>query len=169
MVNAHIIYQECNGNIARLKRYPSTFRNDLITGLTAGYSQQVRRIGRLIPPAAEDRLCEHEHKLVPIPGWNCKFEPNSEACKVCSDKGQITGRRHRTTTKCNKCQVAMCVYPCFDLYHTLLNYQTCCKDYENGEFHGPVTIPVAERPLKGVVRNNKWLARFRLQSFPASD
>ena len=120
IVNARVIFQECNGNVARLKRYPFTFRNDLITGLTAGYSRQVRRIGRPIPPTAEDRLSKHDHKLVPIPGWNCKFEPNSEDCKVCSDKGQVAGRCHRTTTKCNKCQVAMYVYPCFDRYHTLL-------------------------------------------------
>ena len=51
----------------------------------------------------------------------------------------------------------MCVYPCFDWYHTLLNYQTCCKDYGNGEFHGLVTILIAERPPKGVVSNNKWM------------
>ena len=144
LVNARIIFQECNGNVSRLKRYPATFRNDLITGLTAGYSRPVKRIGRPIALAAEDHLSEHDHKLVPIPGCNCKFEPNSEDCKVCSDKGQVAGRRHRTTIKCNKCQITMCAYPCFDWYHTLLNYQTCCKNYGNGEFHGPVTIPVDE-------------------------
>ena len=118
MVNARIIFQECNGNVARLKGYPATFRNDLITGLTAGYSGQVKRIGRPIALTAEDRLSEHDHKLVPIPGWNCKFDPNSEDCKVGSDKGQVAGRRHRTTTKCNKWQVAMCVSVLRPVSHT---------------------------------------------------
>ena len=62
MVNARIIFQECNGNVARLKRYPAAFRNDLIAGLTAGYSQPVKRIGRSIAVVAEDRLSEHDHK-----------------------------------------------------------------------------------------------------------
>ena len=30
MLNARIIFQECNGNVARLKRYPSTIRNALM-------------------------------------------------------------------------------------------------------------------------------------------
>ena len=121
-----------NACVARLKRHPATFRNGLITGLTASYFRPVKRIGRPIALAAEDRLSEHNHKLVPIPGWNCKFESNSEDCKVCSDKGQVAGQRHRTTARCNKCPVAMCAYPCFDWYHTLLNYQTCYKNYGNG-------------------------------------
>ena len=147
MVNARIIFQECNGNVARLKRYPATFRNDLITGLTVGYFRPVKRIGRLIALAAEDRLSEYDHKRVPLPGWNCKFETNSESCKVCSDKGQVA-------SSATELQLGA---TCFDQYHTLLNYQTCCKDYGNGEFHGPVTIPVAEWPLKGVASNNKCM------------
>ena len=70
MVNARIIFQECNGNVAWLKRHPAIFRNHLITGLTAGYSRPVKRIDRPIALAAEDRLFKHDHKLVLIPGWN---------------------------------------------------------------------------------------------------
>ena len=131
MVNACFIFQECNGNIARLKRHPATFQNDLITGLTAGYSRPVKCIGRPIALAAEDRLSEHDHKLVPIPGRNCKFEPNSEDCKVCSDKGQVAGRpapkNYHQVQQMSGCDVCVSV---FDRYHTPLNYQTCCKDYE---------------------------------------
>ena len=85
LVNVCIVFQENNGNAARLKRHRATFRNDLIAGFTAGYSRPVKRIGRPIALAAEDCLSEQDHKLVPLPEWNCKSDPNSEECKVCSD------------------------------------------------------------------------------------
>ena len=41
---ARIIFQECNGNAARLKRHPVIFRNYMITSLNAGYSWPVKHI-----------------------------------------------------------------------------------------------------------------------------
>ena len=40
--------------------------------------------------ASQDKqhLSEHVHKRVPIPGWNCKFEPNSEDLRFLQGRGK---------------------------------------------------------------------------------
>ena len=42
-------------------------------------------------------------------------------CKVCSDRA--TGKRRQTKWQCKTCKVSLCVYPCFERYHTLKHYK----------------------------------------------
>ena len=49
-------------------------------------------------------------------------------CEVCSDrsKGKAGVRRHHTSHFCVDCRVPLCSYPCFQRYHTLVNYKVVC-------------------------------------------
>ena len=42
-------------------------------------------------------------------------------CKVCSDR--MTGKRKQTKWQCKTCKVSLCMYPCFERYHTLKHYK----------------------------------------------
>ena len=42
-------------------------------------------------------------------------------CKVCSDR--MTGKQKQTKWQCKTCQVSLCMYPCFERYHTLKHYK----------------------------------------------
>jgi len=42
-------------------------------------------------------------------------------CKVCS--GRAAGKGKQTQWQCKTCKVAMCVYPCFERYHTVKHYK----------------------------------------------
>ena len=42
-------------------------------------------------------------------------------CKVCSDRA--AGKRKQTQWQCKTCKVAMCIYPCFERYHTVKHYK----------------------------------------------
>ena len=60
------------------------------------------------------RLTER-HFLEHTPSLPCG-QPQCYECSVCTYK---KGRgRVRTTFRCKQCQVALCVVPCFELYHT---------------------------------------------------
>ena len=48
--------------------------------------------------------------------WPVKHK-NNIRCRVCSERGQ----RKKTINKCAKCDVGLCVVPCFDDYHTKTN------------------------------------------------
>ena len=42
-------------------------------------------------------------------------------CHVCSNRA--AGRRCQTSYRCKLCKTPLCLYPCFEKYHTLLNYR----------------------------------------------
>ena len=91
MVNACIIYQAANPGDRRRFRNPSKFRQKLV-GLLKGYSRPCKRVERQSEAAATVGLCDGGcHQLVPIDGYNCKFEPNQGNCIVCG-----VSKRHRT-------------------------------------------------------------------------
>ena len=49
--------------------------------------------------------------------WPAKHK-NNIRCRVCSERGQ----RNTTIYKCAKCDVGLCVVPCFASYHTKTNF-----------------------------------------------
>ena len=69
---------------------------------------------RLAPDA-----CLHEcHFLSKIPPHS-SGKPSQHECIVCSHKKQ--NGRNTTTYHCKQCKVALCVMPCFELYHTYVD------------------------------------------------
>ena len=123
MVNAHVIYQECNANDRTFRRHPSKFWLELITGLIQGWTWPLKKIDWPSSSWMPARLTEHmEHVLVPIPGWNTNFKPNETDCVMCSE--QSTSSRHRTSWMCGHCSIPLCLHPCF---HSATQWKTLIK------------------------------------------
>ena len=62
-----------------------------------------------------------EHKDGHYPGFlpgTEKKEIPQRRCVVCASHSQ----RKMTRIRCKKCDVALCMVPCFEKYHTLKNY-----------------------------------------------
>jgi hypothetical protein len=103
------------------------FRLNIIHGMLQGYTRQfTANPGRPVhnPPA---RMIGGEHYigLSKLKDNNTRVRPD---CCVCSSREKENGkRRHQTIYTCKKCDKAMCPYPCFERYHTLLNYKIDCS------------------------------------------
>jgi hypothetical protein len=57
------------------------------------------------------QLEDHHHKHWPVKS------SNQLHCHLCSSRGQRKG----TAYKCARCDVGLCVVPCFEEYHTKVN------------------------------------------------
>ena len=81
------------------------------------------------PPNPTTRL--HERHF-PSPIGKTSTKSGSKKCSVCNF-GKKTIQSHGytgvklprklTSYMCKSCNLAMCIYPCFELYHTKDNYQ----------------------------------------------
>ncbi|XP_064639800.1 piggyBac transposable element-derived protein 4-like [Lineus longissimus] len=115
-LNAYLLYKKQGGKMDRL-----TFQLDLIEGILAKYKQGAPakpRRGR--PPHGEmpQRLSER-HFPSHIPPTPKKDKP-TRRCVVC----QSRKKREESSYYCRKCDKALCAAPCFELYHTLVRYNT---------------------------------------------
>ena len=72
---------------------------------------------RLAPDA-----CLHDHHFLGKIPPHSSGKPSQHECIVCSHKKQ-NGRK-TTTYHCKQCKVALCVVPCFKLYHTYVDPTT---------------------------------------------
>lgn len=111
-VNAHIIFTSnpVNSSIS-LK----SFIQKICVSLLEGYATTAAPRGRRSSGDKPQRLIERH------------FLEAADArpdCAVCSNRAIERGRR-QTQFKCRNCQVPLCAYPCFERYHTLLDYKLC--------------------------------------------
>ena len=99
------------------------FRLKIVHGMLRGYNRERSRSGGRPPAERPERLIGGEHYL----GLNPHFLPNGQRskpdCCVCSNRSK---KRHQTIYICKRCDRAMCPYPCFERWHTLLNYKVDC-------------------------------------------
>ena len=108
IVNAHILYNACTDN----KLTQLEFRRALAEGLLNGYeTAKARR--RVQDDHLPLRLKERPF-LEPTP------DGSRPDCHVCSNRA--SGHRHQTRYQCKICKTPLCIYPCFEKYHTLINY-----------------------------------------------
>lgn len=56
------------------------------------------------------------------PRENMKKKKVQKACHVCSHTTRRQKKRSDTRYYCHECDVALCIEPCFEDYHTLLHY-----------------------------------------------
>ena len=111
LVNSHILYKEATqSKITQLD-----FRLAVARGLIEGYTRPPHRTRHLSAPDLPLRLTERPFPE-PIPGGK-RFD-----CIVCSNRG--AGQRHTTGYRCKLCHAHLCLYPCFEKYHTLKNYKS---------------------------------------------
>ena len=105
IVNANILY---NATSVKLE-----FRRAVAEGLLCNYEAAKVRHRAQDPQLP---LCLKEQAFPePIP------DNSRPDCQVCSNKA--AGRRGQTSYRCKLCNTPLCLYLCFEKYHTLLNYK----------------------------------------------
>ena len=105
------------------------FRLAIIYGLLDGYERLgSSRAGRHVtnPPS---RLTERHFLSVNSSKMPSGYLVRNDRA-VCSDRKV---KRHQTQFKCAKCNVYLCAFPCFERYHTLMNFKVKCSK----ELHEP--------------------------------
>ena len=120
--NALVIWKHKTGGARAIAE---KFRLQIAHGFIAGYrgASSTHR-GRMAADTPPDRLLKEAH----YPGINTIRLPSgrisSPDCVVCSNRAT---KRHQTQYICKTCQLPMCMYPCFERYHTLLDYKIPCN------------------------------------------
>ena len=109
LVNSHILYKAATQkNMSQLD-----FRISVAKGLFEGLERPHHRHH---PPAPQLPLRLTQRAFPePIPGGK------RSDCKVWSVRG--AGQRHQTGYRCKLCHTPLCLYPCFERYHTLKDYK----------------------------------------------
>ena len=121
-VQAHIIYRKNTTAINKLCLLD--FSLHLISGLLAQVGEEKRR---LQPHPLEIHRLSHKnnpHFLVSIPATEKKKYP-TKRCVACCIPGKKRGeyaRRRETRYMCKSCEVALCIEPCNEIYHTSEDY-----------------------------------------------
>jgi len=54
----------------------------------------------------------------PVPRTESRGRHTRRKCHVCSHTANRPQKRQHTKYMCTKCNVALCIYPCFEEYHT---------------------------------------------------
>ncbi|XP_064643589.1 piggyBac transposable element-derived protein 4-like [Lineus longissimus] len=118
VLNAHILFKKMGGTSPRL-----SFILSLVDRLVGKYKVQQRekRAGRPSHSDTPLRLTER-HFLTRIPPTP-KEEYPQRKCHVCLSKGT----RRDTRYMGNKCDKALCITPCFEIYLTSLSCAELCR------------------------------------------
>lgn len=111
LVNGFILYKKANST----KRVnPKKFREQVITGLLRDWNPPQPQNGR--PSDTPDPLrLTGRHFLGKNENPKQKLD-----CRVCSDRKNK--KRVQTSFYCKQCDIALCIVPCFERYHTLRQY-----------------------------------------------
>ncbi|GBM15692.1 PiggyBac transposable element-derived protein 4 [Araneus ventricosus] len=110
--NAFVLFKKCGGKMTHLD-----FRMNLVQSLLQTYGEKKH----LQHPVA-DRLTGR-HFASHIEATEKKKMP-TRVCIVCSKKFDDKGRRVRKESRfeCKQCNVALCIVPCFERYHTVQDF-----------------------------------------------
>ena len=99
------------------------FRLQIVHGLLQGQQGVMYRRGRL-PIDPPRRLLVDGHYPSVNPKRKACGKPQSNDCVVCSDRKK---KRHETQYMCSQCNVHLCPVPCFQRYHTLVDFKVDCS------------------------------------------
>ena len=123
LVNGYILYKDNAKRKNMTPLTPRAFRESIIDGLLENHQRRQGRRGR--PSLTDDpaRMVErHSIGAYDDP----KYKPD---CVVCSDRS--AKRRKQTKHHCKQCKVALCVVPCFELYHNHKDYKLAYTQQNN--------------------------------------
>jgi len=130
-VNSYLLYKKVTSAQEPELRKPLThgeFTLQLIKDLVAMDEQPLPKPkGRPSLKAAPDRLvpAPHQHSPTFVPPTPCKARPTRN-CVVCHS----VKIRKESRYMCSKCQVCLCVVPCFGLYHSVTDYSQARRNME---------------------------------------
>jgi hypothetical protein len=118
VLNSYTLFNVKTGNNISL----ADFQLQLIRQIIQNYHipRQTSKRGRPSDGDQPLRLSER-HFPSPVPPTPKKMYP-SRQCHVCSNTTTGERRRRESRYMCAKCNVGLCVHPCFEKYHTLLNF-----------------------------------------------
>ena len=108
LVNAYILYNK--SNTGKLLSHMD-FRIAVAKGLIASTGKEEQTCQSVVTNCPT-RLIGHNH--FPEPGGG---KPD---CRVCSNRAG--GKRKQTSYRCKTCKVPLCIFPCFERYHTVVNF-----------------------------------------------
>ena len=110
--NAYLLYKKCGGEWTRLK-FILILVDRLIETCKGGIQRESHR------PSLEQSPLRLTARHFPeeIPPTSCNSKPQRR-CHVCYTNKQ----RKQTHFMCKECDKALCVSPCFKIYHTKKNY-----------------------------------------------
>ena len=110
--NAYLLYKKCSGEWSRLK-FVLILVDRLIETYKGGAQRESHR------PSLEQSPLRLTARHFPeeIPPISCNSKPQRR-CHVCYTNKQ----RKQTHFMCKECDKALCVSPCFKIYHTKKNY-----------------------------------------------
>ena len=119
ILNSHALYNIKTGKNMSLANY----QRDLIREMLNKFHVPIPTTASGRPSAGDEPLkwLSERHFLTPVPPTLKKTNPTRH-CHVCSNTTQRERKRKESRYMCTKCNVALCVHPCFQEYHTLKNY-----------------------------------------------
>ena len=126
LVNGHIAYNMQNNT----KMNQDNFRKAVIDGLVQNYTRRepLKMPGRKRQAPLRNRLRER-HFISKYE--DNKHRPNCYVCSIerhqCKKKGKGNCKRKQTRYFCAKCKKALCIVPCFEEYHTKVNFRKVCN------------------------------------------
>ena len=112
VLNSWILLSSCGAKCTHQDFRLLLVRNLIDEAGRSHYCPTLSMLGRLSATAANVMRLDSRHNQ----HWPAKHK-NNIRCHVCSERG------HQKTTiyKCAKCDVGLCVVPCFTNYHTKTN------------------------------------------------
>ena len=132
MVNAYVLYREWQKSMGKdIKNLRQVkFHHNIIKGLIneklarkVSGRKSVEHLRLIEPHFPSPLLSEATHRKIQRHCVVC----NPAERKIDATKGETRRRPGKTTTyQCIKCNEALCVYPCFELFHTHKDYE---KEY----------------------------------------
>ena len=133
LVNGRIHYNIQNKDKLKKTITSVQYRQKIITKLTEGFTRkQKKRAGRKSTGEVLNRLVERHSMLDLSLQKGSKYRPNCKVCSIinCKRKGKEGAcKRKQTRFLCKQCpnNPAMCVDPCFGIYHNVKDYKKRCK------------------------------------------
>ena len=118
ILNAHILYKVSTGKKPTLY----DFTTEVVRQLLEKYSDPLPGLGKHWASHGDDPtrlMARHFPKT--IPATPCK-KYAQKPCHVCRTTTQRPKARKDTRYMCASCDVALCLEPCFEQYHTLKYY-----------------------------------------------
>lgn len=112
VLNSFIIHKKLGGKNTLLK-----FKIELIKKLIEKYSENTSKAGRYAPSSSPLRLTARHFPNF-TPPKEGKPGRSSLRCRVCAARG----KRKDTSYMCKECDVGLCIVPCFEIYHTKVDF-----------------------------------------------
>jgi hypothetical protein len=121
VLNAHIMFKMMNASVSLAKNLPlREFRLELARDLIAYHLLKTPAGNRPSQTSSLRLAGRHGHFPTLIPDCDGQKKSPSRRCRVCASTVEKEQRKRKETRyECTKCNVPLCITPCFEKYHTL--------------------------------------------------